>query len=165
MAYFPRSELFSEFAFALHSQLLCALLVYRGGLRAKNAINGVLKSAGAQPLVLSQYSSNRTAHGRLSTPTHPLSSPLTEKPPRVAVCMWHMHKHRVFGQKKKNFNMTVRSGYFEYGHALRDSRCPSSVLSDGTKPQPLDRPGSGCKLHLKWAEQQKWRQPYTVRTV
>ena len=45
--------------------------------------------------------------------------------------------------------MTVRSGYFEYGHALRDSRCPSSVLSDGTKPQPLDRPGSGCKLHLK----------------
>ena len=61
--------------------------------------------------------------------------------------------------------MSVWSGYFEYLHALRDLSCPSSVLSDGTKPQPLEMPGSGCKLHLKWAEHQKWRQPYTVRTV
>ena len=64
-----------------------------------------------------------------------------------------------------NFNLTVRSGYFEYGHALRDSRRPSDVLSDGTKPQPLDRPGSGFKLHLKWAERQERASPYTVRTV
>ena len=57
-----------------------------------------------------------------------------------------------------NFNLTVRSGYFEYGHALRDSRRPSDVLSDGTKPQPLDRPGSGCKLHLKWLAHQELPQ-------
>ena len=50
-----------------------------------------------------------------------------------------------------DFNLTVRGGYFEYGHALRDSRRPSHVLSDGTKPQLLEMAGSGCKLHLKWA--------------
>ena len=61
--------------------------------------------------------------------------------------------------------MTVRSQYFEYGHALRDSRRPSDVLSDGTKPQPLNRPGSGCKLHLQWLDHQELPQGGCARAI
>ena len=42
-------------------------------------------------------------------------------------------------------DISVWSGYFEYLHALRDLSCPSSVLSDGTKPQPF-----GPRRSAKW---------------
>ena len=95
--------------------------------------------------------------------------PLAGKAPRAAYMYVAYAQTQSFWAKSAVLavvqDISVWSGYFEYLHALRDLSCPSSVLSDGTKPQPLEMPGSGCKLHLKWAEHQKWRQPYTVRTV
>ena len=139
-------------------------------MRAKSSVSTVLKSSWGEALFLAPIAPNRTVLGIKPTPTHPLSCPLPEKPPGLLICMWHMHKHRAFGRKAQCWQWCRTcpfgvDGYFEYLHALRDLSCPSSVLSDGTKPQPLEMPGSGCKLHLKWAEHQKWRQPYTVRTV
>ena len=46
-----------------------------GRMRAKDTRNSVLKSGGVGTSVLSRYCSDRTAHLRLPTPTHPLSSP------------------------------------------------------------------------------------------
>ena len=69
-----------------------------GRLRAKKAHMGFLKSKKGQSSFLSSFCSNRTAHGKFSTPTRPLSTPKPNLPPGVGfVCVGAPRIHHFIG--------------------------------------------------------------------